>query len=270
MAIRGPRSGTWSREQGSQDATVLGPSTGPGARCLSLSSGPTTSCLCDFKQGTPCSMPQFPHPYRGQDVFTHMTGAFGLCRSSWGPPVALRPQQGNVASGDTGSWPSARPGIVKEGTGQRQPVSHGCPQRVPSLCCASSARPGAHPRPGSHMLPERVFSPHVSVCHLPPAPCAPRRQRACQPQSLCVPSVQPRAQHAMGVQAESFVGVSQCAPYHPGGSTETAGVGRADAWRGTCSPSLGQACVGSDPAQSPGASSWSQHDSMFPYVEPVA
>lgn len=119
---------------------------GPGTRCLSLSSGPIESCCYDFKRGTPCSMPQLPHPYRGQDVFTHMTGAFGLCRSSRGPPVALRPQQGNVASGDTGSRPSAGPGTVKEGTGQRQPVPRGCPQRVPSLCWASSARAGCTPQ----------------------------------------------------------------------------------------------------------------------------
>lgn len=100
------------------------------------------------------------------------------------------------------------------------------------------------------MLPEWVISLHLSVCHLPPAPCAPRRQRACQPRSLCVPSVQPGAQHGMGISGRvirgSGLSVHLTIPVGP------------------------QAYVGGDPAQPPGASSRSRHDSMFPDVEPVA
>lgn len=245
---------------------------GPGARCLSLSSGPIESCRCDFKRETPCPMPQFPHPYRGQDVFTHMTGAFGLCRSSRGPPVALSPQQGDVASGDTeaaGHQPDQA--LSRRAPDRGSPCPVGVPRGSPLCAGPQVPEPGAHPRPGSHKLPKRVVSPHVSVCHLPSAPFAPRRQGACQP--LCPqplgPSPGPSTPWVF--RQSHWWQWSQRAPSNPGGSTETAGAGRADAaWRGTCCPSLGQACVGGDPAQSPGTSSWSQHDSTFPYVEPVA
>lgn len=213
MAIRGPRSGTWSREQRSQDA-----STGPGARCLSLSSGPTVSCLCDFKRGTLCSMPQFPHPYRGQDVFTHMTGAFGpvpvltgtTCGLSWAGKHGLR--------GHRGSWPSAGPGIVKEGTGQRQPVSRGCPQRVPSLCWASRARAWYTPGQDSICCPNGSF---LSTCLSATYPLLPVRPEGSVLVSLG-PSVSPVSSPGPSTawafrQSHSWER-SQRAPYHPGGS----------------------------------------------------
>ena len=100
------------------------------------------------------------------------TGAFGPI------PVLKGITCGLVASprtrglsGHGGSPSSARPGIVKEGTGQRCLCSRGGLGRSPVCTGPRVPDPGAHPSPGSHVLPDRAcLCPHVPAWHLPPGP----------------------------------------------------------------------------------------------------
>ena len=245
MAVFGARSGTWSREQGSQDATILGPGPGPRACCLSLSSGPTASC----------SMPEFPCLYRAvraRCVSTH-NRCVRPCTSPRGHP------QPRVLTKETQPWRARRQPLISQ-TGRCQgghrtnrgrcPVPRGWPREVPSVLGLESQilvhSPGRDPT----CCLEGSFCPRV--CHLLPTPCAPRRQRACQPWSLCVPSIQPGAQHALGVQSVSSVGTASVCTFFSGlytagsGSAGAARAARCPAWDLLSQPGPGL-CAG-DPA----------------------
>lgn len=160
-----------------------------------------------------------------------------LHRSSGATRSLVSSPRKHSLGGPGGSRSSARPGIVREGTGQAEAGAL-CPVGGlgrSRLCWASSPRSWctARARDPTCCL-EGSFCPHV--CHLLPTPCAPRRQHACQPWSLCVPSVQPGAQHALGVQSVSSVGTASVCTFLSrlytagGGSTGAARAARCPLW----------------------------------------
>lgn len=174
MAIFGPQSGTWSREQGSQDATVLGPGTGPRACCLSLSSGPIASCPCDLKRGKPCSMPELPRLYRAvraRCVSTH-NRCVRPCTGPRGPPAASCPHQGNTAL----AGPEAaahQPDRALSGRAQDKQRRVLCAPWVASggpVCAGPRVPdPGAQPGPGIPHAAWKGLSVHMSaICSLLP------------------------------------------------------------------------------------------------------
>lgn len=194
-------------------------------------------------------MPQFSHLYRAvraRCVYTHKS----VCPQG-GPPAASCPHQRNTALADTeaaGHQPDrALSGRAQDK--QRRPVPRGWPQEVPCLCWASSPRPWCTLQARILHAAWKGLSPHVFVCHLHPVPCASSSQRAWSlcPQRLAWGPARSRC-------LVSLVGmVSVCTLFSGlhtagSGSTEAAGAGRPTAQRATWSPSLGQACVGGNPA----------------------
>lgn len=173
-------------------------------------------------------------------MFTHETGAFGPIPVLKGITCSLMASpRTRGLSGHGGSPSSARPGIVREGTGQRCPCSRGGLGR--SLVCTGPRvpDPGAHPRPGSHVLPDRAcLCPHVPAWHLPPGP----------PEGSVLVSLG----HCMSLAR------SRCSVFVGMHFTVQASTCRSD---GT--PPFRQVCVGGDPAPVTWSQSWCQRDPKF-------